>query len=349
MQWYGGLGIVVLTLALIFRPGAVAKSLAATEGDEDDLVGGVRATARITLQVYSALTLGAVLLFLVLGASLFDAVLYALAAVSTGGFAPHDASLGGLGNWTLRGAVLVACLAGAVPLAAHHRAMRGRMQGLDRLQVTTLLAAFAGITLLMLAGLALARPEGWEGFLLHAPFMALSAQTTAGFSTMDPALLDAASQVVLILSMFLGGCLGSTAGGIKILRLLIFLRLAQLLVVRLSVPRHAVLKTYLAGKEFNNLECLDTLLIVGLFLTVVAGSWICFLLAGHQPLASLFEVVSATGTVGLSTGVSAGLQDGVVPGLLKGVLCLDMLMGRLEILAWLMVFYPRTWFGRRYS
>lgn len=80
-----------------------------------------------------------------------------------------------------------------------------------------------------------------------------------------------------------------------------------------------------------------------LFAAVVAFSWLPFMMLGYHPLDALFEVVSATATVGLSAGVtSAALPLG-----LKGVLCADMLLGRLEILAWLVVLYPGTWIGRR--
>ena len=83
--------------------------------------------------------------------------------------------------------------------------------------------------------------------------------------------------------------------------------------------------------------------MVLLFVGVVAFSWLPFVLLGYAPIDALFEVVSAVGTVGLSVGVT----DANMPLALKGVLCADMLLGRLEILAWLVVFYPGTWFGRR--
>ena len=86
-----------------------------------------------------------------------------------------------------------------------------------------------------------------------------------------------------------------------------------------------------------------SLLLILLFVVVVALSWLPFVAMGYSPLDSLFEVVSATGTVGLSVG----LTSATLPALLKGILCVDMLMGRLEIIAWLVMLYPGTWFGRR--
>jgi len=90
-------------------------------------------------------------------------------------------------------------------------------------------------------------------------------------------------------------------------------------------------------------EIQEALLIILLFVTVILLSWLPFLCMGYSPLDSLFEVVSATGTVGLS----AGVVSPEMPIFLKGILCVDMLLGRLEILAWLLLLYPRTWIGRR--
>jgi trk system potassium uptake protein TrkH len=109
------------------------------------------------------------------------------------------------------------------------------------------------------------------------------------------------------------------------------------------MPRQAVAEASLGRRRLEPEEMQNALTIVFLFLACISISWLVFVGMGHNPLDSLFEVVSAVGTVGLSTGIAAlGLHP-----LLKGVLCADMLLGRLEIIAWLVLFYPRTWIGRR--
>ena len=173
--------------------------------------------------------------------------------------------------------------------------------------------------------------------------MALSAQTTTGFQTVAPAELAPASKLALIVAMTVGGDIGSTAGGFKIFRMLVILRLLQLLFVRTCMPRHAVADARFGGHSLGPDEIAMAASIAALYAVTIQLSWFCFLIAGLDPLNSLFDVVSAVGTVGLSTGVAG-------PGLaapLKIVLCLDMLMGRLEILAVLVLAYPRTWFGPR--
>ena len=138
------------------------------------------------------------------------------------------------------------------------------------------------------------------------------------------------------------GC-PSHVGGIKILRLLILLRLLQLTIRRIALPSHAVVQAQLGGRRLDDDDLLKALLLITLFGVVILLSWFPFVAAGYDPLNALFEVVSATATVGLSTGIT---HSGLSP-FLKAILCMDMLAGRLEIVALLIVLYPGTWFGKR--
>jgi trk system potassium uptake protein TrkH len=334
MQWYGGLGIVVLSLALLVRPGMAAKRLSAAQVEEEDVVGGTKAHARRVVNVYALLTGCGIGRLLLTGTAPFDAVLYTLAAVSTGGFSPHDGSLSALGGPIPQWAVTITCR-----MSSHKR---GRPE-LDVFQAKSVVVAGVVVTLLLAFCLRSVQGFSWTKVFYVAPVLAFSAQTTAGFSNMDVSTLHGASKFVLILAMALGGTVGSTAGGFKILRLLTILSVLRLVIKKTAVARHAVLVPRLRGSRVEQTEIHEVVLIVLLFVAVVLLSWFCFVLAGYESLDSLFEVVPATGTVGLSAGVT---RSGL-PALLKGVLCAEMLLGRLEILPWLVMLYPGTWFGRR--
>lgn len=344
MQWYGGLGFVVLSLALVVRPGLVAKGLAVGETyAADDVVGGTRAHARRVLAVYLALTAIGVAGALVTGIAPLDALLYILSAISTGGFAPVDDSLAPLAGHAQAWIMLV-CLAGAIPLTLYYRVFRQRQFiTVDVLQLVGVVGAALVSTALLTASLHFVGDSSWAQAMHHAPLLAFSAQSTAGFSALSPEHLDPDSKLVLIISMLVGGGVGSTAGGFKVLRLLIVLAVLRLIVVRACLPRHAVIEPNLGGRSLQADEIQEALLMVLLFVAVVAFSWLLFVALGYPPIDALFEVVSATGTVGLSVGVT----NAAMPLTLKGVLCADMLLGRLEILAWLVMLYPGTWFGRR--
>jgi trk system potassium uptake protein TrkH len=144
---------------------------------------------------------------------------------------------------------------------------------------------------------------------------------------------------VLILSMVTGAGVGSTAGGIKLLRILILIRVIQIALLRVQLPRHAVLEPELGGRTLKPGQVQYALVVALLFLLVIICSWLPFIVAGYPPLDALFEVVSATATVGLSTGIAVPELD----PLLKGLLTLDMFAGRVEIVALLVLLYPGTW------
>lgn len=344
MQWYGGLGFVVLSLALVTRPGVVARQLSGRPSDEEDLIGNTKAHARIVIAVYCILTAAAVLLLAVAGMYPFSALLHAFAAVSTGGFSTFDESLAGLGGWLSQAAVILICLCGALPLSWYHRALRrGWREAFADLQLRGLVGAGLVTTVLLTAVLRYTEAMPWGPALRHGPLLALSAQSTAGFASLEVSPLSSPAKLLLIVSMFIGGSVGSTAGGIKVLRLLILLRLLQAMLLRTSLPKHAVLLARLGGRRLEDEESHEALLLILLFVAVIVVSWLPFLACGYAPLDALFEVVSATATVGLSSGIVSA--DLAAP--LKGVLCADMLLGRVEVVALLVMVYPRTWIGKR--
>jgi len=145
--------------------------------------------------------------------------------------------------------------------------------------------------------------------------------------------------------MLIGGDVGSTAGGLKLLRLVILAKLLVGVVVRVSLPGASEAPIRVRGERVGPDE-LEGAAVLGLaYVVTLVASWFPFLVAGYDPLDSLFDVASALATAGLSVGVTG---PGLEP-ILKGVLCLDMLMGRVEIVAFFILVFPGTWFGRRRS
>jgi trk system potassium uptake protein TrkH len=132
MQWVGGLGIVILFVATMIRPGLAAKRIGDLENYEDDLVGSTRAHARRVIFVYSILTGFGIVVLGLLGAGWFNGIIYSLSAVSTGGFSPHDASLAGLNSHWLQAMVILLSVAGAIPLVLYFRSLKEGVRVLTR-------------------------------------------------------------------------------------------------------------------------------------------------------------------------------------------------------------------------
>lgn len=337
MQWYGGLGIVVLSLALFLHNGVAGRRLMDTEATGDTLVSTTRTYARRVAIVYGVLTVCAVLgIWLAVGDG-FVALAHGLSAVSTGGFSTFDDSLAGLGPGASAVITGFAWL-GAVSLPLYYLAWQ---KGPGVLRRDPELRALIVATALLGTLLYLWMPTG--GGWLDALLMGMSAQSTTGFSTVVVGELDDASKLAMIGSMLAGGSVGSTAGGFKLLRLLLLLRLLQLVLVRTAAPRHAVIDVRLGGRRVDDEDLWRAILLMVMFMLLVFLSWLAFVAHGYPALDALFEVASASGTVGLSTGIT---RPDLEP-FLKAVLCFDMLAGRVEIFALLVVLYPGTWFGKR--
>lgn len=345
MQWYGGLGIVLFSVGLFFwDTGLAARRLTLGDiTDERDILGNARHHSLKLLVVYGILTLFAIGLLLFLGLTPLSAVTHALSGVSTGGFSIYNDSLAAFESTSVRLAVTLCGVLGAISLPFYYRLFRNGLKEIS-FNPETLALPFLSASIIGLLFFSSSGYDG-DGFARaeQAVILGFSAQTTTGFANVDVGALDAASKLTLIVSMLIGGSIGSTSGGIKILRLLIALRLLQFFIERTALPPHAVLERQLSGDKLESDEIEKALMLILIFAGTVLCSWLPFLWLGYDPLNALFEVVSACSTTGLSTGIT---RTALEPEL-KGVLIADMLLGRVEFLAFLVLLYPRTWIKLR--
>jgi len=340
MQWVGGIGVVVLALAFIIPSGATASKLGFGKREMDDLVGGTRAHAKRVVIVYLVITALGIGALLLAGASLLDAVVHCMAAVSTGGFANYPDSLGSLGAWQL-GVINVLCVAGAISFHVYYRSLLySRKVSLADNQLYTMLSALVlGFCVLwLLCRLAALQLAPGDIFTL-----VVSSQTTAGFSSVDLAMMPAWLLLLLCVAMLVGGGLGSTSGGLKLGRALLLLKLAKMAVMRTAVPEKVYVSADAGAARFDARDVEEVLALATWFGVVLFISWSIFVFYGYPPVAALFEVSSALATAGLS----AGITGADLPPFLKFVLCCNMLFGRVELLAILVLLSPRSWIGRR--
>jgi trk system potassium uptake protein TrkH len=334
IQWFGGLGIVVLSFTLALGRSGDLRRLADPAGEETTLECSIRLHARRVLWVYLLLTGGGLALVSLAGMPWPMAPIHVLAAVSTGGFGCFGDSLAGVSRG-VQAALLTVAAAAALPLPLYYRAwLRGPRQLLLDSELRALLGAIA-IVALSLWGLGALMP-------VDALLQAATAQTTTGFASVDIGALPAEAKLVLILSMSSGAGLGSTGGGIKLLRVLILMRVIQVTMLRAQLPPHGVVAPRISSTSLSASQVEHVLAVALLFPILTLACWLPFVTAGYPPLDSLFEVVSAAATVGLSTGITS---PELAPHL-KGLLTLAMLAGRVEIVALLVLLYPRTWLPR---
>ncbi len=343
LQWIGGLGITVLSLGLVSSQMLNIRRLSGVL-DVDSQQQQVRITdyVRSVLLVYIIITLTTFSALLIAGQSIVQSAIFSMAAVATGWCAPARVSIDDF-NGYVQVIIAIASIAGAITIGSYVLLYQKRWRDFLRDVEFRLLLSFIFFGMLVI-GLALyfSGMPIWTAFS-KAFFLSTSAQTTAGFSPMNINTLSGFVLVVLIMLMFIGGSVGSTAGGIKLVRAWLTLKIVGHILRSTRMPVHVVNPLRMEGRAVPVQVLLNTLAIVMLTLLVMTLSWLAFLAVGYPALPSLFNVVSAISTVGLSTGAI----NASTPTALKLVLCADMLFGRLEFVALLVLLAPRTWLGHR--
>jgi len=340
MQWMGGVGVVVLALALFLRPGQTASQLGFSNREKDDLVGGTRAHAKRVVLIYILLTTVGIAALYLAGASPLDSVVHSMTAVSTGGFANYADSLGSVTASQLT-IVNMLCLAGAISFHVYYRSLlatRGRLAGDNQLYALLAMILFVSSAVWLLSN-----ATSLDLHFADILTLVVSSQTTAGFSSIAMSELPGWLLLILCLCMAIGGGIGSTSGGLKLSRFIMMLRMARLTLMRSALSESVLVARDAHGARIDTDETEEVLALLTCFIIALFTSWLVFLVYGYPPAESLFEVTSALATAGLSTGIT----NERLPAVLKFVLCCNMLLGRVEILAILILLSPHSWIGKR--
>jgi trk system potassium uptake protein len=343
----GGQGIVIVVLSLLAVAGGHIGTLYVAEGREERIVPSVVRTARFIFLVAGVyLVLGTLALFVALhvaGVSgwraLWHAVNLFMAAFDTGGFAPMSSSIAYYHSPVVELVLLVLMLAGTVSFALHYHLWRGDRHELYRnLEVRTLAVTIGALTVVVLAGLATSGAQLTSTGLVRKGFFTLfSAHSGTGFAVTNGRtyLSDwgVLAPAAVVTAMALGGMAGSTAGGIKAIRLGLTVKGAVQDVRRLLLPESAlVVATYHTGHRRilrdRTLRAATTLLLLYVA-TYLAGAGVGLLYGRWEVTETLFESVSAAANVGLSVGI----VDPGMPAGLQLTYLLQMWLGRLEFTA----------------
>ncbi|MEQ8432680.1 MAG: potassium transporter TrkG [Oceanicaulis sp.] len=341
MQWIGGLGFAVLVLGLMGGAGgSAARRLNEVQPMGEDPMAPLRTRARRTLIIYAGLTAICFLALWATGPEAGDALLYAMTALATGGFAPHSSSAAYLGGLAPQLVLIGFSTLGAINFALYLHLYERK--GPDRALRNDIIAlfAFAAFTIAGLSVFMLLDGFAPGEVLRHAPFLGMAAQSSVGFTTLDISTLPPAALAFLMIAMWIGGNPGSTAGGIKTFRAATLIAMIRLTLQRTSLPPDAVTRLSVSGQAVSRGQLESVMTIAFLSVGTIFLVWLPFLVAGYG-LEALFDVAGAVTTGGLSTGV---ISPTLEPGL-KAVLTVAMILGRVEFIALLVLIWPPTWFG----
>lgn len=346
-QWLGGMGVLVLCVAILPFLGVGGMQLYRAEmpgPSKDRLTPRIANTAKLLYGVYVLITVLETLALMAAGMTLFDAVNHALCTMSTGGFSPYNASIAHYNSPLISLIISFFMLLGGINFALHYRALRGDGKSYFRsAEVRLYLGIIATATLLIAADLTLHLTLPASQSLLDALFQVISILTTTGFATADFDLWPLFSKTLLFILLFSGGCAGSTAGGIKLMRtLVVFKECARQ--IRLFMQPQAVLKVRMDNQSVNPV-----------IVSSIVSFYICYLF-----LFGAFTLILTLYSIDLQTAASAVIAciSNVGPGfsmvgatqnfahfdaLPKILLSFCMLLGRLELFTVLVLFSPTFW------
>jgi trk system potassium uptake protein TrkH len=347
-QWAGGIGIVLLFVAVAPLVGFGAAQLYSAEIASpiaERLTPRIQDTAKILVYVYGALTLGGIVALLASGMSPFDAVNHTLTTVSTGGFSTRSDSIAAFDSWAVELFVVLGMVLSGVNFALYFQASQGQVRrALGNRELLTYLGIIATATLIVTVALfAFDYRNSLVFAFREALFQTVSLLTGTGFGTADWKAWDPLSQGLMMLLMAIGACAGSTSGGLKVIRAVLLARHATQDAFRMVHPR-AVTPLQLGSRVIS--ERARTTFLGFFFVYMATLAVGTLLMAVHQiPLGSAFGSVFAclniTGTALGPVGDAGFYAD--LPASAKVLLTFFMLMGRLELFTVLVLLTPAFW------
>jgi trk system potassium uptake protein len=344
LQWLGGLGIIVLAVAILPMLGIGGMQLYRTEfsGRDNKLTPRIQETAKALWYIYVTLTAACALAYYLAGMSWFDAICHSFSTVAIGGFSTYDASIGHFNSAAIEAVAIVFILLAGINFALHFTAWNRRspLTYFRDWEVRTYffvigLVAFVVVAVLLIGGKGLAS-------IRPALFQAVSIATTTGYTTENFSQWPSAVPYILIFAAFAGGCAGSTAGGIKMIRVLLIFQQGLREMRRLVHPAGVFhVKLGIDPVPDRVMEAVWGFFSAYVFVFIVL--MIGFLLLSGLDGITSFSAIAATITnLGPGLGEVAGNYQAVTSSA-KWLLVLSMILGRLEVFTLLVLLTPTFW------
>jgi trk system potassium uptake protein TrkH len=349
LQWIGGIGIILTAIIILpfLRVGGMQLFRAESSERSEKVVARPYELMSLIGLIYTGLTILCAVGFWAGGMSAFDAVCHAMTALSTGGYSTHDASFGAYKRPAILIVATVFMVLGSLPFVAYIRTWQGKGMAIwQDSQVITLLGILVSVSAVIGIWIAEVDHIPLLDSLILAAFHVTSIVTTTGFASTDYQLWGALPIGILFFLTFVGGCTGSTAGGIKIFRFQVLWLVTRAHLRRLLRPHIVVVPTY-HGRLLDDDIATSVLAFIFVYMLIVALTAAGLAAFGLDLVTSLSAAATAVSNVGPGFGPIVGpagnfapLPDGA-----KWVLSLAMLLGRLELFTVFVLFSRSFWRG----
>ncbi len=349
LQWIGGMGVIVLSVAVLSKLSRGGLSLLEAEAPGlpvNRLKPKIMETAKILWYIYMLLTLCEMILLLGAGMNFYDAVYHSFTTMATGGFSPHTNSIAFF-TPTIQWIIIFFMILGGINFSLHYQFFRGNIRTVFRntelwAYLLIIGAATASATYI-LQGMDLAPVDSFR----HGLFQVVSIMTSTGYTTMDYDKFPETARMLLLLLMFIGGSAGSTGGGMKVLRVVLIFKLISRKIRHFINPRRVLVVRL--GRRVIEEGTLENILIffIAYIMIFVIGALIMVAL-GLDMISAISASAASIGNVGPALGLVGPANNyRAVPTSGRLVLTFLMWIGRLEIFTAVVLFNPDLYKGRR--
>lgn len=334
-QWIGGIGVILLMVTILIRPGTSTYIMYQSESRKDKIKPSIRSTINMIWFLYLVLTILGVALLVAVGMPLWDSINHSMVAIGTGGFSVWSDSIAHYHSFPIEVATMVIMIIGGLPLVFIYKFVRNpkKMLNFDSEVKAYLFILFIGIIFLT-AEYYLDQGNLFESLRISA-FQFVSGMTTTGLQTTDMSDWSHTALLILSIAAIIGGCAGSTSGGLKVSRVVFLTNEFKLWMKQMLLPRNAIVTIRIGNKripeevirkELSEAALISFLYVISILISVMVLTH--FVAPGFDLSMVVFSVCSAQGNVGLQTPI-------IGPGMHyigKVLLIVNMWIGRLEII-----------------
>ena len=348
MQWLGGIGIVVMAITILPLLKVGGMQLFKMEGPDstEKILPRTVEVAAIIISTYFALTFFCGLFYWVFGMTVFDSICHAMTTIATGGFSTHNDSIGFFKNSNIEIIASIFIILGSIPFISYLKFSQGnRKVFFTDVQIKGLIyLLFISIAIMFMYLLFINFESSLLDKIRISSFNVISILSGTGYVTDDFGLWGKFSLIFFLFLMFIGGCAGSTACGIKIFRLQMLLIFLKIQIKKLIYPNSVIIAKY------NNQKISDDF-IKSVIIFIFTFLFIFLIIAMLLSISGLDFITSISGAASSISNVGPGLGGEIgpngnykdIPDISKWILTAGMLLGRLELFAVLVLFFPSFW------
>jgi trk system potassium uptake protein TrkH len=330
MQWVGGLGVVIVVIGVLIRPGTTASRLYKAEARDEKIKPSIANTVRTIWWIYLFYTVVGIVLYMLAGMSLFDAINNCFTNLSTGGMSVKNDNIGAYNSTAVTIITIVLMVIGGTSFLVHYNALKGRVLDVFRdiqFQAMIIILVIFSILLLTVSKFT----------TLNSVFFVVSALSCTGSNTVPVSTMTGwtdFSKILLAVTMIIGMAAGSTSGALKLIRIVTLVKGIYWEILKILSPEGSVIPRKIAGKTVQDAEIKEAGSYTFLYLFIIFITWLVFMAYGYGGVDSLFEITSAQGNVGLSVGITSP----IMPSIPEILLIIGMWLGRIEIIPALVLF-----------